>query len=67
MFNAFNRANFIFNNVTNGGLSFNNTATSPTDPCNGTVSSCGRAASNFGLLTGNRGPREIQFGLKLTF
>jgi carboxypeptidase family protein len=66
MFNAFNRANFIFNNA-NGGLSFNNTATSPTDPCNGTVSACGRAASNFGLITGNRGPREIQFGLKLTF
>jgi hypothetical protein len=64
MFNAFNHVNFT---GVNGGLSFNNTAASPTDPCNGTVSACGRAASNFGLLTGNRGPREIQFGLKLTF
>jgi Carboxypeptidase regulatory-like domain/TonB-dependent Receptor Plug Domain len=67
MFNAFNRANFIFNNANNGSLSFNNTAASPTDPCDGTVSACGRPATNFGLLTSTRGPREIQFGLKFTF
>src|SRR5262249_54890754 len=38
MFNLFNRVNFTgVNNI----LSFNNTAASPTDPCNGKVSACG--------------------------
>jgi hypothetical protein len=70
MFNLFNHVNFI---GVNPGLGFNNTAASPTDPCNGTVpktdgtASCGSAVGNFGLVTGNRGPREIQFGLKFTF
>jgi hypothetical protein len=64
MFNVFNHANFT---GVNNNLSFSNIAASPTDPCDGTVSTCGRPASNFGLLTGNRGPREIQLGLKFTF
>jgi hypothetical protein len=75
MFNAFNHVNFT---GVNGGLSFNNTADPDVpggDPCNGKgvrktdgkLSQCGTFAGNFGLLTGNRGPREIQFGLKLTF
>jgi hypothetical protein len=74
MFNVFNRVNFT--NAVNANLSFNNTAASPTDPCDGTVRkaganpppSCGAStAGNFGLATGTRGPREIQFGLKFTF
>ncbi len=70
MFNAFNRVNFT---GVNANLNFNNTAASPTDPCNGTVAkadgtqSCGAGTANFGRLTGNAGPREIQFGLKFTF
>ncbi len=70
MFNFFNHLNLV---GVNNGLGFNNTAASPTDPCNGTVAksdgtaSCGAAVTNFGLATGNRGPREIQFGLKFTF
>jgi hypothetical protein len=70
MFNAFNRVNF---NGVNANLNFNNTAASPTDPCNGTVAkadgtqSCGAPTAGFGRLTGNAGPREIQFGLKIGF
>jgi len=48
------------------------------DPCNGATykradgttarSGCGLSQNgNFGRLGGNRGPREIQFGIKLTF
>lgn len=75
MFNVFNRVNFT--NAVNANLSFNNTAASPTDPCDGTVikpganppPSCGASTAGgaFGLATGTRGPREIQFGLKFTF
>jgi hypothetical protein len=72
MFNVFNRVNF---NAVNANLGFNNTAASPTDPCNGTVKklgenpppSCGAPTAGFGRLTGNAGPREIQFGLKFSF
>jgi hypothetical protein len=70
MFNLFNHVNFL---GVNPGLGFNNTAASATDPCNGSApkadgtASCGSAVGNFGLVTGNRGPREIQFGLKFTF
>jgi hypothetical protein len=74
MFNLFNRTNFV---GVNANLSYNNTADSLVpggDPCNGKgvrsdgkPSACGKPADNFGLLTGNRGPREIQFGLKFTF
>jgi outer membrane receptor protein involved in Fe transport len=70
MFNAFNRVNLT---GVNANLNFNNTAASPTDPCDGTVKkadgtqSCGAPTAGFGRLTGNTGPREIQFGLKFTF
>jgi hypothetical protein len=74
MFNLFNRTNFV---GVNANLSYNNVADPLViggDPCNGkgvksdgTISTCGAPAGNFGTLTGNRGPREVQFGLKLTF
>jgi len=74
MFNFFNHVNLT--GVTNG-LSFGNISDPLVpggDPCNGKgvrsdgkLSTCGAAAGNFGSLTGNRGPREIQFGLKFTF
>jgi hypothetical protein len=75
MFNAFNHTNFNGMNTT---LSFNNVAEFANDPCNGrgirpdgATSQCGVALNaangSFGTLNSNRGPREIQFGLKFTF
>ena len=56
MFNAFNHTNF---NGVDANLSFDNVAGDENfgKPLN----------SNFGRLTGTRGPREIQFGLKFNF
>ncbi|HEX8474107.1 MAG TPA: carboxypeptidase regulatory-like domain-containing protein [Pyrinomonadaceae bacterium] len=75
MFNAFNHTNF---NGLNTTLSFNNVAEFANDPCNGrgirpdgATSQCGVALNaangSFGTLNSNRGPREIQFGLKFSF
>jgi hypothetical protein len=62
MFNLFNRANFIGNapvNALNAGLSLQNTAGK---------SDFGKSTNgDFGSFGGTRGPREIQFGLKLSF
>jgi hypothetical protein len=62
MFNAFNRANFIGNggaNPLDTGLSLQNTAS---------LANFGQSTNGgFGSFRGTRGPREIQFGLKLTF
>ncbi len=56
MFNVFNHVNFT---GIDAGLSFENNSTSP---------NFGRSLNgNFGRLTGNRGPREIQLGLKFSF
>ncbi|MCI0490836.1 MAG: carboxypeptidase regulatory-like domain-containing protein [Blastocatellia bacterium] len=56
MFNVFNHVNFSGFDTT---LNFQNVRTDPNfgNPTN----------PNFGRLTGNRGPREIQFGLKFSF
>jgi Carboxypeptidase regulatory-like domain/TonB-dependent Receptor Plug Domain len=62
MFNLFNRANFIGNGPTNPldvALSLQN---------NASQSTFGQSTNPaFGSFRGTRGPREIQFGLKLTF
>jgi hypothetical protein len=62
MFNAFNRANFLGNggaNPLDAGLSLQN---------NASQSNFGQSTNGgFGTFRGTRGPREIQFGLKLTF
>jgi hypothetical protein len=82
MFNVFNHPNFngvdtglSFGNV--GASDFPGGAGA--DPCNGATyistadgttkrSQCGLPANgNFGRMSGNRGPREIQFGIKLSF
>jgi len=82
MFNVFNHPNFngvdtnlVFGNV--GAQDF--PGGRQADPCNGATyvstadgttkrSQCGLSLNgNFGRLGGNRGPREIQFGIKLTF
>jgi hypothetical protein len=56
MFNIFNHANFT---DVDTGLSFQNDASQ---------ADFGKSTNaNFGKLSGNRGPREIQFGLKITF
>jgi hypothetical protein len=62
MFNLFNRANFIGNapvNALNAGLSLQNTA--------GKADFGKSTNGDFGSFGGTRGPREIQFGLKLSF
>lgn len=51
MFNAFNHANFLGLDT---NLALDRTTGKSTNP-------------NFGRLSGDRGPREIQFGLKFTF
>jgi hypothetical protein len=56
MFNVFNHTNF---NGINTALNFGNDAT---DPAN-----LGKVHGSFGQLSGNRGPREIQFGFKFSF
>ncbi len=56
MFNLFNHANFT---SVDTGLSLQNVAAN---------ADFGKSTNtNFGKIGGNRGPREIQFGLKLTF
>jgi hypothetical protein len=56
MFNLFNHVNFT---DVDTGLSLQDVASS---------ADFGKSTNtNFGKLTGNRGPREIQFGLKFTF
>ena len=56
MFNAFNHTNF---NGVDTNLSFQNVATDP---------NFGQSTNtNFGHISGSRGPREIQFGIKLSF
>jgi len=80
MFNLFNHVNF---NGVDTGLSFDNIGAADfpggplADPCNGATytvggvtkrSHCGIPSNpSFGRISGNRGPREIQFGIKLTF
>jgi hypothetical protein len=56
MFNIFNHTNF---NGVNTALNFGNDAT---DPAN-----LGKVHGTFGRLSGDRGPREIQFGFKFSF
>jgi hypothetical protein len=62
MFNLFNRANFIGNapvNALNTGLSLQG---------NALLADFGKSTNgSFGDFGGTRGPREIQFGLKLSF
>lgn len=56
MFNLFNHVNFT---TVDTGLSLQNVSSN---------ADFGRSTNtNFGRLGGNRGPREIQFGLKITF
>jgi Carboxypeptidase regulatory-like domain len=62
MFNLFNRVNFIGNapvNALNTGLSLQG---------NSLLADFGKSTNGgFGSFSGTRGPREIQFGLKLSF
>jgi hypothetical protein len=82
MFNVFNHPNFngVDTNLAFGNVGASDFPGGPqADPCNGATykstadgstrrSQCGLPLNgNFGRLGGNRGPREIQLGIKLTF
>ena len=77
-FNILNHTNFVGFNT---GLGFGGTSRYAGDPCNGTgvippstpggtgtPSDCGRITNGaFGTLNATQRPREIQFGVKMTF
>jgi hypothetical protein len=66
MFNLFNRANFT--NALNPGLSFQNSAFIADGGVIKPNPDFGKSGNTgFGSFSATRGPREIQFGLKLTF
>jgi hypothetical protein len=62
-FNVFNRANFIL--ATAGGGANNKYATSGIDPVTGITSL--QPVSTFGMAAGTLNPREMQFGVKISF
>jgi hypothetical protein len=67
MFNLLNRVNFVGNapaNALNTGLSMQGNAVDDKGKPNPNF---GKPAGGFGVFAGTRGPREIQFGLKLSF
>jgi hypothetical protein len=67
MFNLLNRVNFVGNapaNALNTGLSMQGNAV---DNDGNPNPNFGKPTGGFGVFAGTRGPREIQFGLKLSF
>ena len=78
LYNAFNKTQFIGNSQSGNGVNVtlnngNAVACTAANPCNGVANNtvlydpATDLATGFGQVTSDRGPREIQYSLKVSF